>query len=140
MWLAWRDAGVTVVRDNRYTGQLGAQREGDAIVGRKMPFINGGGGALLSRAVLLLLNGAGIEGCVGKIQGGSWCDWHSDWTLATCVARVAGTVSTDANPGLFNQLGGRDACTRDSITCHEKMTAVDLLDVYQMHQGNEPRK
>ena len=129
-----------MVRGNRYTGQLGAQRQGDAIVGRKMPFINGGGGALLSRAVLLLLNGAGIEGCVRKIQGGSWCDWHSDWTLAQCVARVAGTVSTDANPGLFNQLGGREACTRDSITCHEKMTAADLLDVYQMHRGHEPRK
>ena len=53
---------------------------------RHLPFVLGGGGHLLSRALLRPLKWR-ISECL-TIAKGAWCEWHSDWILAACLQRL----------------------------------------------------
>jgi uncharacterized membrane protein YgcG len=67
------------------------------------PFLFGGGGHLLSRAVLQGLRPR-IHECL-RLAEDVWCQWHSDWILPACLQRL-GLLQprniTDAFP-LFQQ-------------------------------------
>eukprot|EP00040_Diaphanoeca_grandis_P026914 m.151806 g.151806 ORF g.151806 m.151806 type:complete len:359 (+) comp30781_c0_seq1:423-1499(+) len=98
----------------------------------ELSYINGGGGALLSRATLQQLMGEPIKQCVAKVQDGDWCDWHSDWTLAECIQEHV-HVSPSHVPVRFNQWGGRTRCEElgcSAITCHDFLTAADLIELH----------
>jgi len=93
-------------------------------------FIGGGGGTILSRALLQQLKQT-VGRCLEKAQAGEWCDWHSDWTLATCVNEtVAGLKPLQSKP-FFNQLGGYTGCHKFAATCHTNLSASDLSLLYE---------
>ena len=67
------------------------------------PFLFGGGGHLLSRALMVPLK-ARIHECLRRAED-EWCEWHSDWILPACL-RFLGLLQphniTDGFP-LFQQ-------------------------------------
>ena len=75
----------------------------------------------------MLLNGAAIQQCIDNVQQGIWCDWHSDWTLAECIRVMVGIPPTDVELGTFNQYFGLKVCNRRAITCHEHITAANMM-------------
>ena len=77
-----------------HVAPLRAQEIGDG-VSSNIPFINGGGGSIFSRAALQQMN---TEKCLNfSMPGQRWWRWQSDWMIGAC-ANDAGIAPT---PGLL---------------------------------------
>jgi len=96
---------------------------------KQLPYINGGGGALISRWILNQLKGAPLASCIAKMQGGEWCDWHSDWILAACIKEHT-DVPPQHVPLRFNQWGGSRYCGCGAITCHDHLSDKALIETH----------
>ena len=109
-------------------------------------FIAGGGGWLISNAVMEALKGSyngrdnsemPVKSCLAKQQGGSMCWYHSDWAIASCI-RTTCNIKPTHSP-LFQQYSsslwfmhrnistincpfdgkGCLPCKSTSVTCHK---------------------
>ena len=118
--------------DSLYMGFRGKYRYyGDN--NAKSFIIYGGGGSLISRSVLQKLQ-LSISVCIANIQGGIWCHYHSDWSLANCIEIVANTTATSNR--LFRQYSTTKNCHNNYISCHGFHNASVLDQIYISHNGN----
>jgi hypothetical protein len=99
----------------------------------KTTLIYGGGGSLISRSVLQKLQ-LSISVCIANIQGGIWCHYHSDWSLANCIEIVANTTATSNR--LFRQYSTTKNCHNNYISCHGFHNASTLDQIYISHESN----
>eukprot|EP01134_Creolimax_fragrantissima_P004860 CFRG4860T1 len=100
---------------------------GDRINPIHLRFVGGGGGHLLSRALVNTLlepvpDSAGvgtlkIDECIAKTQGGDWCFMHSDWSLAECVYQNTGMLP-EHQMRFQQNIDGVGRCEADMITSH----------------------
>lgn len=105
-----------------YGGKLSRPARADKDGRAGLQHVLGGAGHVLSRGSLRALRGS-IDQCVANVRvDGRWCDWHSDWTFATC-AELAGIGLTNlarrTKPygETFEQSLG-SSCNADQVTCH----------------------
>ena len=82
------DTYVNVRALRRYLHRRDPERRlyaGDRNAG--LAFVYGGGGHLLSRALLRGLRD-GIGDCLARAED-EWCEWHSDWILPACLKTLS---------------------------------------------------
>lgn len=113
---------------------------GDAGTSRKSDFVNGGGGWLVSRALLLAMKKVdAFRVCLKKQQGGPWCMFHSDWVVGLCIRETLG-VRPSNRRGIFLQ---SSMCSNVSVSCHQlgRMQQyceyyIKIVGIAQEHLGD----
>ena len=93
-----------------------------------LKIVMGGGGSLISKSVLQKLQ-SGISECVSNIQGGRWCQDHSDWSLPRCISNYSNTTAQADHR--FNQFGTARSCKDWHISCHGSHSSFDLGQIYR---------